>query len=277
MKLINFLLSFSFSILLVSTLAAQSAYETETISGFKIKKIDFSFGFESDYINNMDANFFLNQMPDVQQARLDELNFHPEDLESMVCENPSINVGLTLEHSRFKNMEWRNAFAYKPNRVDAITYYNNSDYSGNYVNINGSHAEFTLESALIFRLPVLSFFNLYGGAGTNIGVTSNNLTCVYTSLDLTAADISFSNINEVNEGVPAGIYGSGDGYADCFNTGAQLNQRVFLQVGTGIKFFQRVEVGFDIKYGYGYRADVGNSIDGTNIVATNFNLRYILK
>lgn len=279
MKNINFLLSMCICLISSSLLLSQSAYEGKKISTskLKIKKIDFSFGFESDYIRDMDANFFLNQMPDVQQARLDELNFEARDLESMICENPSINIGLTLVNPKFKNIEWRNALAFKPDRVDAITYYNNSRYDGNFVTINSTHAEFTLESALIYKLPVLSFFNLYGGIGTNLGVTSNNNTCVFTSLDLTATDISYTNVDEVMEGVPAGRYGSGDGYNECFNTGSQLNQRIFLQVGTGIKFFQRVEIGFDLKYGYGYRADLGNSIDNTHIVATNFNLRYILR
>lgn len=291
MKNVNFLLSLCICLISSSLLFSQSAYEGAKVADngkFRIKKIDFSFGFESDYIRNMDANFFLNQMPDVQQARLDELNFEAQDLESMVCENPSINVGLTLVHPKLKNIEWRNAMAFKPNRVDAITYYNRSRYDGNYISINSTHAEFTLESALIYKLPVLSFFNLYGGIGTNLGVTSPNTTCVFTSLDLTATDISYTNVNEVVEGVetriydstggvPAGQYGSGEGYSECINTGAQLNQRIFLQLGTGIKFFQRVEVGFDVKYGYGYRADLGNSIDNTHIVATNLNLRYILK
>jgi len=146
-----------------------------------------------------------------------------------------------------------------------------------YMNITGTHSEYTVESALVYRLPVLSFFNLYGGIGTNLGMTSSNQTCVFSSLDLTATDISYRNIEEVNEGVPAGLYGSGDGYDECFETGTQFNQRVFLQIGTGIKFFQRIEVGLDIKYGYGYRTDIGQTIDGTHIVATNFNIRYILK
>ena len=57
----------------------------------------------------------------------------------------------------------------------------------------------------------------------------------------------------------------------------QLNQRIFGQIGLGIIIFKRVELGIDLKQGYGYRADFGSSIDGTHIVATNLNLRYILK
>lgn len=274
MKKLNiFLLACSF-LFISSVLSAQSEL---SIGAFKIKKFDFSLGYETDYINDIDYTFFRDQMPEAQQAVMSDLNFRPEDFYSGVCENPSINIGLTLEHQALKNFEWRNSLAYKPNRVDGVSYYNNSSFDGEYLNIHSTHDEFTVESALLFKLPVLQFLNVYVGAGTNLGVTTNNHTCVYTSFDLTAQDISFSNINEITQGVPAGEFGSGDGYNNCFDTGVQMNQRVFGQLGTGIIFFKRIEVGFDMKYGYGYRADFGSSIDGTHIVSTNLNLRYILK
>jgi len=263
--------------ILFFTISTATAQDIEAPGGFKISKIDFSLGYETDYINEMDYQFFVNHLGDAQQARIQDLNFDPGYFYSAVCENPSINVGLTLEHPKLKNIEWRNAFAYKPNRVDAISYYNHSDYGGEYININATHAEFTLESAMLYRASIYNRLNFYGGVGTNLGVTSPNETCIFTSLDLTAGDISYSNVNEVNNQVPSGIYGSGDGYADCFNTGMQMNQRVFLQGGVGLVFFKRIEFGLDFKYGVGYRADFGQSIDGTQIVSTNVNIRYLLK
>lgn len=247
------------------------------IGQFKVKKVDFSLGYETDYINDMDYSFFVGHMDETQQARLSELNFENSDFYAGICENPSINLGLTLVHPALPRLEWRNALAIKPNRVDGISYYNNSDYDGAYITMNGRHAEFTLESAGLFKASILGILNLYGGAGTNIGLTTNNETCVFTSFDLTANDISFRNTNEINNNVPSGQYGSGDGYHDCFNTGSQINQRVFLQVGAGLVFFKRVELGMDIKYGVGYRADFGHSMDGTQLVAVNLSARYILK
>ncbi len=263
--------------LVMATLSFATAQSAESPSGFSITKIDFSLGYETDYVNDMDYEFFVNQMPLGQQARIQDLNFDPGQFHSGICENPSINVGLTLEHSKLKNVEWRNAIAYKPNRVDAVTYYNDSDYSGDYINISSTHAEFALESALIGRLSIYNRLNFYGGVGTNLGFTSPNETCVFTTLDLTTADISFSNAGDMSNQVPDGIWGSGDGYHDCFDTGMQLNQRAFLQGGVGIVLFQKIEFGLDLKYGIGYRADLGQSIDRTNIVATNINVRYLLK
>jgi len=247
------------------------------IGKFKVKKIDFSLGYETDYVNGMDYNFFVAQMPEAQQAELSQLNFQDGEFYSGICENPSISLGLTLVHPSLPKLEWRNSLSYKPNRVDAVSYYNVSDYSGEYININGTHTEYAIESAAIFKLPVVRSFNLYGGAGINTGITSNNTTCVFTSHDLSVEDISFRNVNEVNDQAMVGQFDDGQGYADCFDTGSQINQRVFLQVGTGFIMFHRLEFGIDLKYGIGYRADFGQTSDRTNLVATNLNLRYILK
>jgi len=266
-NLLPLVLSFFF---LSTTLSAQSSWN---IGSFKVKKLDFSQGYETDYINGLDYTFFTAQMPEAQQAVLSELNFRPQDFHSGICENPSLNFGITLEYEKLKNFEWRNAFAIKKDRVDAVTYYNNSRFDGDFLNIYSTHNEYTLESALVYKLPLGSFMNIYTGVGTNLGLTSNNQTCIFTSFDITASDISFSNVDEV----PAGQFGSGDGYEDCYSTGTQLNQRVFGQIGFGFIIFKRLEIGMDIKYGYGYRADFGSSIDGTQIVANNINFRYILK
>ena len=254
-----------------TVLTAQSSWH---IGKFKVKKIDFSNGYEADYVNGIDYNFFVNQMPEEYRNNLSDLQFRDGDFHSGICENPSYNLGLTLVHPTLPNLEWRNSLSFKPNRVDGVSYYNNSGFSGEYASLTGYHSEFAVESAAIFKLPVFSFFNLYGGAGINTGITTNNTTCAYTSFDVTAENITFSTVEQLNAGLGSEDNGT---YTECFDTGSQLNQRVFLQVGTGFKFFQRVEIGFDIKYGLGYRADFGATIDRTHIVATNLNLRYILK
>jgi hypothetical protein len=269
----NYLLIATF-LMCGTLLTAQSNW---SIGKFKVKKIDFSLGYETDYVDGLDYNFFVNQMPVDQRGQLSSLQFQDGNFYSGICENPSINLGLTLVHPSLPNLEWRNNFSFKPNRVDAVTYRNNSDWTGEYASLSGSHTEYAVESAAIFRLPVFKFFNLYGGAGINTGITGNNTTCVFTSFDVTADNINFSNVDQLNADVMSGVYSEDGGYSECFDTGSQINQRAFLQAGAGLKFFQRVEVGFDLKYGIGYRADFGDSFDQTNIVSTNINLRYILK
>ena len=267
----------TYLLLLVFTLSgfAITAQSSLHIGKFKVKKIDFSFGYESDYINGIDYNFFINQMPEQYQAGLSDLQFQDGQFHSGICENPSINLGLTLVHPSLPNLEWRNSLSYKPNRIDGVSYYNNTNFGGEYINLTGYHSEFAVESAAIFKLPVFSFFNLYGGAGINTGITSNNTICAYTSFDITADNITFGSVDELNTGI--GEEFNHGGFNECYDTGSQLNQRVFLQLGTGFKILQRLEFGIDVKYGLGYRVDFGASLDQTNIVATNLNLRYILK
>ena len=239
-------------------------------AGFKIKKIDFSSGQEFDRIKNLGADYFLNQIPNVQKSNVNDLNIQTRDINSMSCENPSINLGLTLVHPSIKNIEWRNALAYKHNRIDAVSYYRINGDRNNYINISGNHSEFTLESALIYKVRVFNFFNLYGGLGTNLGVTTNNNISVTTANDLTLPEESSG------DQIQTTTWNHSERFNEHFNTGSQLNQRVFVQIGTGIKFFQRIEIGTAIKYGYGYRADIGNTINVTNMIATNWSIRYIL-
>lgn len=265
----------------ISPISAQSsdAVTSEVkelkIGAFKIKKLDFSFGFETDYISDMGYEFFLNHMPAEDRQHLAQLQFADAELHSGTCENPSFNFGITLQHPRLKKLEWRNNIAIKPNRVDAMTYYNHegTGQEGKYISISGTHHEFTLESAAIWKLPLAKFFNLYGGVGTNLGVTTNNQTCVFTSDYLTAEGISYTNIVRVNDNADS----HGGTYSECFDTGSQFNQRAFLQLGWGLKFFQRVELDWAIKTGFGYRVDPGNPADKTHIVSTNIGLRYLLK
>lgn len=259
----------SFSLLLTVGLFAQKTFD---IGSFTVKKINFSLGYETDMVNGLDYNYFVNKLPSSEKAALSTLNFAPGDLYGGICENPSLNLGLTLTHPALKNFEWHNMFSYKANRVDAVTYYNNTGWDGDYISFDNRHTEIGFESALLYKVSAANFLNLYGGLGTNLGFTTGNETCIFTSLDLTALDINFRNIDDINNMVTSEDYGY---YSTCFNTGTEFNQRMFLQFGASLQFFNKIEFGVDYKYGYGYRTDV-NSLTGTNLSSYNVSLRYIL-
>ncbi len=258
------------AIVFLTQLNAQSTFN---IRSFTVKKIDFSLGYETDMVDGLDYSYFANQMPIAQQGLFSSADFNPTTLYGGICENPSIDIGLTFLHDQLPNFEWRNSIAYKPNRVDAVSYYSNDNFGGRYVNFDSRHDEYTLETALMYKLPILKFFNLYGGIGTNLGFVPQNETCVFTSIDFNVDGLNFQNIDNINSQVMADDYAY---YSECYETGSQLNQRVFLQGGAGLTFFNKLEVGLDLKYGYGYRADFKNDAIGTNIIATNLSLRYIL-
>ncbi len=260
-----------FSLFLVGQLSAQKSFN---IGAFKVKKIDFSLGYETDMVNGLNYQYFVDQMPLAQQGLFKSSDFNPQSLYGGICENPSISLGLTFQHAKLPNFEWRNSLAFKADRVDAVSYYSNDYFGGDFVNFNSRHNEFTAESALLYKLPVTRFLNIYGGVGTNLGFTPKNETCVFSSIDFNVVDdLNYGNIGEVNQQASNGEYGE---FHACYQTGAQMNQRAFLQGGIGLKFFNKIELGIDLKYGYGYRTDFQNDAIGTNIIATNLSMRYIL-
>ena len=162
MKNYNFLSLLVITFSLATLLNGQSAYEAPTsnlkLGQFKIKKFDFSIGYESDMIAGIDADYFIAQLSDVQQASLTGYDFSPNWSETTICENPSINVGITLVHPSYQRLEWRAALSFKPNRADGVRYSAPSPngQQESYLSINGTHSELAVENALIYKLPVLS-------------------------------------------------------------------------------------------------------------------------
>ena len=262
----------AFLLVSIFMIAGQLTAQDVQSSGFKIKSVDFSIGSDSDMVMDMNTSYFLGQLASSQQESLANLDFGHLSTFSGTCENPSMSLGITLVHHKAELFEWRNLIAYKPNRIDAIYLSSDEDY----LNISSNHTEIAAESAILMNIPNVPIFNIYVGAGTNLGVTSSNTTCVNTSLDFNSENNSFRS-DQLSNQVPAGQFGSGDGYHECFNTGGQINQRLFLQIGFGAEIWNRIEVGMDIKYGIGYRADIGNSVRGTNLNSTNMILRYKLR
>ncbi len=253
-------------------IAGQLIAQDVQSSGFKIKSIDFSIGSDSDMVMDMNTSYFIGQLASSQQESLSSLDYGRLSTFSGTCENPSVSLGVTLVHPKAELFEWRNLIAYKANRIDAI----NLNSEEHYLSINSMHTEITAESAVLMMIPNVPIFNIYVGAGTNLGVTTSNTTCVNTNLSFDTENNSFRS-NELSNQVPAGQFGSGDGYHNCFDTGSQINQRLFLQLGFGAEIWNRIELGMDIKYGIGYRADIGNSIRGTNLNSTNMIIRYKLR
>jgi hypothetical protein len=266
----NLLIPF-FALLFISSVSAQSSFN---IGSFKVKKIDFRLGYETDMVDDLDAHYFVDQMPEGEIGRFSTLDLSPSNLNGGICENPSIELGFTLLHAKLPNVEWRNSFAFKANRRDAVNYFlPENDF---YLNFSSRHNEYTLESSLMYTLPVFKFFNLYGGVGTQLGLVPTNELCYYAYGSSIADEDTRTSIDQFNNTAAVVSTNSFDHHGNCEDTGAQLNQRVFLQGGVGLLFFQKIEVGVDMKYGYGYRLDIGADAVGTKHVATSLSLRYIL-
>ena len=56
-----------------------------------------------------------------------------------------------------------------------------------------------------------------------------------------------------------------------------ISQRLFAHAGAGIRFFKRVELGFEYRYGIGYRAIFGAPVAMTNLHSEALTARWLLK
>lgn len=258
-----------------TTLQAQS----KTLGPFLIKKIDVVAGNEQDMLNDMGADYFMNQIEDPNFS-LSGMNLEDRDIISGVCENPHWRFGLTLAVPGKSGLEWRNAVVWMPNRIDAVTYRtedysNNGDYwsyaDGDYVNFSQTQSEIALESALTLNLIHIGPFNLYGGVGSNAGFTYDNRLYVHGSQEV-REDIDAGNARDLFD------TSASDGYFnESYETKTNFNHRVFLQGGASVVLFRRVELGMELRRGVGYRVVEGAPTAFTNLMSAGFSARLLLK
>ncbi len=259
----------------LSTLQAQS----KTLGPFLVKKIDVVAGTERDMLNDMGADYFMNQIDDPNFS-LANRELDDQDIISGVCENPHWRFGMTLVAPGKKGLEWRNAIVWMPNRIDAVTYRatestTSGDFWGNnggdYINFSQTQSEIALESGLSLNLIHIGPFNLYGGFGSNAGFTYDNSIYVHGSNQV-REDIDAGNARDIFEGSVS------DGhFSERYETKTNFNHRVFLQGGASVVLFRRVELGMELRRGVGYRVVGGAPTAFTNLMSAGFSARLLLK
>jgi len=264
-----------FILALAFTFSFQLFGQKLTLSNkWKVKKWGITVGQDQDMLPNIGADYFLSTAKNLDEAKYEGLNVQPRDLYGMTCENPNLRIELTLLPPGMKNTELNVAIAGMFNRVDGAHYHsgdwNDADYQ--HISFNSYTHEAALEATLRKRLNVLRIFNLYGGAGTNLG-------------------LSFAGNMWVNGQIPVdnngnlGSLGSDSGannmsmqdISDSYDMKNSLHQRVFLHGGLGILFFKRVELGIEGRYGIGYRYFGGDNINHSVLNSAALTLRYVMR
>ncbi|MEM0994931.1 MAG: hypothetical protein AAGI49_18005 [Bacteroidota bacterium] len=260
-----------------STLAAQDL----KLGKFPIKTFYANFGWDEDLLSNMSSDYFQD-MARTPNARLEAMNIHNVEVYSMICENPNIEIGVTLELPR--NLELSLGAAAMFNRVDGITYDWRSvqNWDANYMNYSSYADEYALDVALNKRIAVALWrnklgnapINLYIGAGTNAGFITNNRMYAYGSSSYTVVDFSYDNSDQLVENV------IGNESYDHFNDEVELRngftQRIYGQGAVGITFLRRLELGLEGKYGYGYRVIGGAGAKTTNLRSIGLFARWLM-
>ncbi len=255
------------SLLLVTLFAFACTFQAN--AQMKVKKFGISIGQDWDMLPGLSTDMLL-QKTDTRTAEVIQpfLNSASYYQSSMFCENNNFRLSLVFEPQRWKNVELHTSGVFLFDRRDGVYFYNRDD-NGDYSNLNFTlhGSEIDLETVLLRRVPVFGFLNkqflnLYGGIGSNVGYQFGN----YMSID------SYRTIQPDRE--------TGDWESEYFydydNVNDGVSARVFAQAGLGVTFFRRIELGFEFRYGAGFRHYFATDTDFTNLHSTAFNLKYVL-
>ena len=264
------------SILCIGTLSLSAQSQFFNLKNWQLAKISVHAGMDKDMLGDLHQNYFLSttrQQPEVDYSNLE---FGDRDVYSMICENPNIRLEAVLTSPTFKNVEWRFGMNAIFNRIDAISYYNYDNVLGNseYLSFNNVTNELSLETGILKVFPITRKLAISGGAGTNIGFTFANSLDIYGStVDYTASQLNYTNVGEVSETVnnPSYTY-----YSDYLDLKNGINQRAYLQAGLNYELMSWLELGFDARYGIGYRGVIGAPMAMTRLQAFSFSAKYKL-
>lgn len=187
---------------------------------------------------------------------------------SSACDNPNLRLSLVFEPTRWKNVELHTSGVFIFNRMDAVYLYDNDDNGYSNLNIILYGNEIDAEAVLLKRVPVLSLFNqknlnLYGGIGSNMGYQFGNY-------------IAIRGQNSAFTPGRQGNFRDGTYISDYTDVTDGVSARVFAQAGLGLTLFNRLELGFEARYGAGLRHNFSTNTDFTNLHSIAVNMKYVL-
>lgn len=254
------------SLLLMALFAFVCTFQAD--AQMKIKKFGISIGQDWDMLPGLSTDMLLRKTDsrtanDIQPF----LNSAYSYQFSGYCENKNFRLSLVLEPQRLKNVELHTSGVFIFDRMDGVHFYDSHDNGYSNLNFTLHGNEVDVEAVLLKKVPVLGFMgkkflNLYGGIGSNLGYQFGNYMSVnsYSSTrpdrDSDDWDREYTqSYDNINDGISA---------------------RVFAQAGLGVTFFRRVELGFEVRYGAGFRHYFATDTDFTNLHSAAFNLKYVL-
>jgi len=187
---------------------------------------------------------------------------------SSACDNPNFRLSLVFEPQRWNNVELHTSGVFIFDRMDAVYLYDSDNYGYSNLNIILHGNEIGTEAVLLKKVPVLGFLNqkflnLYGGIGSNVGYQFGNYISVrgHNAAFDPGRQGNFRDAAYINE------------YTDVTDG---VSARVFAQGGFGVTLYNRIELGFEARYGAGLRHNFSTNTDFTNLHSIAFNMKYIL-
>ncbi len=259
--------------LLLLACAICSTTFAQNFLGMKIKKFGISTSSDQDRVNNLDASYFDGLSKSGISSDIMENDFDPVNITSMTCENPALRAEITvLPFRTVPNVQLNLGTSIMFNRRESTGYefYSRNNNSSEYFRFNAYSNEAALDGSLVYNLKLWAF-NLYGGAGTNLGYTFDG--------DLKVEGQYWEENGNSYPGTDGGETISGElvDFREYHGMKNSLHQRVFLQGGVSVIFFKRLEFGLEMRRGVGYRFNIGNSPKFTDLTSGGFNLKWNLK
>ncbi len=242
-----------FSMLFSFQMFAQAELATKAL---KLKKISLSTGVDLDMVNNLDYEYLRSTGIGADASLVGDLEFDQSSVYGGVCENPHIRLGLVFDMARQKNMELNVNAVGIFNRVDGVYLHTdrmtdeffNRDFD--FASFNSYTNEIAIETSINKRANLGRFIKLYAGLGTNLGYSFNGHLSVNGNADQVSVD---QNFNRAITDIAVGSSFQDYTYSS-YKVKNGIHQRAFAEVGVGFVLLKRVELGFDYRYGVGYRA-----------------------
>lgn len=274
------------SIFLIPFFFNLNAQTDKSIGPFTIKKVDLLVGIDSDRIKNYDPNIITNQLKDEPNFHIDQANFTDLDMVSRNNSIPHLRFGLTLEIPKYQKLEWRNSINWIPNRIFQIKYITHDleefvetfgttlGYEFTGFNLGQFQSEIGLESAILRKFVDKKTIKIYGGFGSNAGLTYNNHVRALGSNIGEISEVTLKNEEEFN------AYLENDSFYyysnDDIKLKSQFNHRLFAQVGASAVIKEKVEIGLDLRRGIGYSLTKGESTEFLHLLSSSLSARLFI-
>lgn len=243
-------------------------------ASWQVKSIDLGLGVEQDMVNKLSFDYLKQNLRNPSDlAQFEGKSFDEVHMYSMICENPHLRLGFTLESDVLRNTELRIAAVGIFNRIDAISYYNHDDYFQNseYLNISSYTNEIAGEIALVKNAYLTRFFRVFGGAGTNLGFNMSNYLHVNASNTNVVNDWSLLETGQITGPIIEEEY-----YYSDSEVRSGIQQRVFAQAGFGVTLFRKLELGMETRLGVGYRYHFGGAASAARLQSFALTGRWML-
>lgn len=224
--------------------AGQTKAQLETSTpNWHLARFGIALGGDLDMPVNLDHHYLLKTAND---AGFDDsqLPFTSGEMTRMNCDNGTFRIGLSISPLKSPSTELQFSFLDISGRIDMVHYElgheGESDYQ--WLEVNAENKETALEAVFLKHRNSGKRWAWYYGAGTNFGFSHSGKVHVKGSLlDESAIDN------------PSSI----ETFDLTYNQRESFNQRLFLQGGVGFKFLKKMEFGFELRKGIGYRASFG--------------------